>query len=91
MMGPRRSVGPLAESSSTQARDLRTVDVLLSEGQIQSRVQELARQIETDFQGKPLTIVAILTGSLILLADLVRKSVGLPKDVVSTVGRSVVE
>jgi hypoxanthine phosphoribosyltransferase len=49
------------------------VDVLLSEGQIQSRVRELGRQIETDFQGKPLTIVAILTGSLIFLADLIRQ------------------
>jgi hypoxanthine phosphoribosyltransferase len=49
------------------------VDILLSEGQIQDRVRELGRQIEADYQGKPLTIVAVLTGSLIFLADLIRR------------------
>jgi hypoxanthine phosphoribosyltransferase len=49
------------------------VDVLLSEAQIQQRVRQLGRQIEADYQGKPLTIVAVLTGSLILLADLIRQ------------------
>jgi len=49
------------------------VDVLLSEAQIQERVRQLGRQIEADYQGKPLTIVAVLTGSLILLADLIRQ------------------
>jgi hypoxanthine phosphoribosyltransferase len=49
------------------------VDVLLSEVQIQQRVRQLGRQIEADYQGKPLTIVAVLTGSLILLADLIRQ------------------
>ena len=49
------------------------MDVLLSEAQIQQRVQQLGRQIEADYQGKPLTIVAVLTGSLILLADLIRQ------------------
>lgn len=50
-----------------------TVDILITEDQIQNRVRELARQIEADFSGKPLTIVAVLTGSLILLADLIRR------------------
>ncbi len=49
------------------------MDVLLSEAQIQQRVRQLGRQIEADYQGKPLTIVAVLTGSLILLADLIRQ------------------
>jgi len=49
------------------------VDILLSEAQIQQRVRQLGRQIEADYQGKPLTIVAVLTGSLILLADLIRQ------------------
>jgi hypoxanthine phosphoribosyltransferase len=49
------------------------VDILLTEGQIQDRVRELGRQIEADYQGKPLTIVAVLTGSLIFLADLIRR------------------
>ncbi len=49
------------------------MDVLLSEARIQQRVRQLGRQIEADYQGKPLTIVAVLTGSLILLADLIRQ------------------
>ncbi len=53
------------------------MDILISEAEIQARIQELGRQIEADYQGKPLTIVAILTGSLIVLADLVRQ-IGLP-------------
>jgi hypoxanthine phosphoribosyltransferase len=49
------------------------VEILLTESQIQDRVKELGRRIEADYQGKPLTIVAVLTGSLILLADLIRQ------------------
>ena len=49
------------------------MDVLINEARIQERVGELGRQIEADYQGRPLTIVAVLTGSLILLADLVRQ------------------
>jgi hypoxanthine phosphoribosyltransferase len=49
------------------------VQILIEEAQIQARVRELGRQIEADYQGKPLTIVAVLTGSLIFLADLMRQ------------------
>ena len=49
------------------------MDVLLTETEIQARVHELGRRIEADYQGKPLTIVAVLTGSLIFLADLIRQ------------------
>ena len=49
------------------------VEPLISESQIRERMAELGRQIEADYQGKPLTIVAVLTGSLILLADLIRQ------------------
>src|SRR5437763_1182656 len=48
------------------------MDVLLSAERIQARVGELARQIAEDYHGQPLTIVGVLTGSLIFLADLVR-------------------
>ena len=49
------------------------MDVLLSAEQIQQRVGELARQITEDYRGQPVTIVGVLTGSLIFLADLVRR------------------
>ena len=55
------------------AKGTNAVEILLSEAQIQARVEELGQLIEADYQGKHLTIVAILTGSLILLADLIRR------------------
>jgi len=50
-----------------------TVELLISESQIQDRLREMGREIEADYRNKPLTIVAVLTGSLIALADLVRQ------------------
>lgn len=47
--------------------------VLLEAEQIQARVGELARQIGADYRGRPLTIVGVLTGCLMFLADLVRR------------------
>jgi hypoxanthine phosphoribosyltransferase len=46
---------------------------LIAEDRIRDRVCALGREIEADYQGKPLTIVAVLTGSLVLLADLIRQ------------------
>jgi len=46
--------------------------VLLSAEQIQERIVTLARQIVGDFRDRPVTIVGVLTGSLMFLADLVR-------------------
>jgi hypoxanthine phosphoribosyltransferase len=46
--------------------------VLIPADQIQRRVAELAQRIGHDYQGRPLTIIGVLTGSLIFLADLVR-------------------
>jgi hypoxanthine phosphoribosyltransferase len=49
------------------------MEILLPADRIQRRVTELARQIVADYQGRPVTIVGVLTGSLIFLADLVRQ------------------
>ena len=38
--------------------------VLITTEQIQKRVTEMACVIESDFRGRPLTIVGVLTGSL---------------------------
>jgi hypoxanthine phosphoribosyltransferase len=46
--------------------------ILIPAEQIQQRVAELAQRIAGDYRGRPLTIVGVLTGSLIFLADLVR-------------------
>jgi hypoxanthine phosphoribosyltransferase len=46
--------------------------VLLSADDIQRRVAEMARQIAADYHGQSVTIVGVLTGCLMFLADLVR-------------------
>lgn len=51
--------------------------VLIDEERISKRVQELGRQIEKDYAGKSPVVVAILKGSIIFYADLVR-NVNLP-------------
>lgn len=48
------------------------MEVLLQAGQIQARVAELAKPIATEYKDRPLTIVGVLTGCLMFLADLVR-------------------
>lgn len=48
------------------------MEILLTAEKIQARVVELSQQIAEDFRNKPTTIVGVLTGSLMLLADLVR-------------------
>jgi hypoxanthine phosphoribosyltransferase len=49
-----------------------SMKVLLPAEQIQRRVAELAGQIARDYHGRPVTIVGVLTGCLMFLADLVR-------------------
>jgi len=46
---------------------------LISADEIQAAVARLAAEVEAEYRGKPLTIVGVLTGSLMLLADLVRR------------------
>jgi len=47
--------------------------VLITTEQIHQRVMELAREIGVEYRDRPLTIVGVLTGSLMFLADLVRR------------------
>jgi hypoxanthine phosphoribosyltransferase len=51
----------------------RKLDVLLSEDEIRARVRELGRDISRDYAGRPVTLVAVLKGSFVFLADLVRE------------------
>jgi len=47
-------------------------DVLLTEDQIQARVLELGAAITADSAGQPLTLVSVLKGSILFMADLMR-------------------
>jgi hypoxanthine phosphoribosyltransferase len=46
--------------------------VLISEEQIDQRLKELGAELSQLYEGRPLTVVGILTGSLLFLADLMR-------------------
>lgn len=46
--------------------------VLISEDNIRQRVRELGEQLSDEYSGRPLTILGVLTGSVVLLADLIR-------------------
>ena len=46
--------------------------VILSAEQIRKRVQEMARQISRDYQGKTIHVVGVMENSFIFMADLVR-------------------
>jgi len=48
-------------------------EILLTEEQIRRRLDELALEIERDYAEKDLTLVAILTGSTMFVADLLRR------------------
>jgi len=47
--------------------------VLLSAEQIQASVDRLAVEIREREGGRPLTVIAVMTGSIVFLADLIRK------------------
>ncbi len=48
-------------------------DVLITEQEIQAKVEELAKVITEDFRGKPLLIIGVLKGANVFVADLIRK------------------
>jgi hypoxanthine phosphoribosyltransferase len=47
--------------------------VILSADHIKKRVQEIARQISRDYQGRTLHVVAVMENGFIFMADLVRE------------------
>jgi len=46
---------------------------LITEEEIANKVAELADMISTDYEGKSVMLVSVLTGSFIFVADLIRK------------------
>ena len=47
--------------------------ILLNEQQLNEGVDRLATAINEQYQDRPLTIIGVLTGSVVLLADVIRK------------------
>lgn len=50
-----------------------SVKILLNQDELDAGVERLAREINETYGNRPLTIVGVLTGSFILMADLIRK------------------
>ena len=48
-------------------------EVLLSEADIHTRIAELCRQIEIDYEGRELLVVGVLKGAVMVMADLSRE------------------
>ena len=48
------------------------VNILFTEDQIQDKLRDLAKEIESDYDGKDILIVGILRGAVMVMADLAR-------------------
>lgn len=69
---------PLSGVKSDAVNSIRNdlQEVLLVESQIQQRLDELAAEIQSDYTDKELTLVPLLTGSVLFVADLLRRLPG---------------
>ena len=47
--------------------------ILLTEEQIRQGVMRLGRELNAQYSGRPITVIGVLTGSVVLLADLIRQ------------------
>jgi len=59
---------------------MRALEPLITEERLRARIAEMGREITRDYAGKTLLIVAVLKGSFVFVADLVR-AVALPLEV----------
>ena len=59
-------------SSNKEKTDIFSKEVLISREEINSRVEQLGREISKDYQGRELHLVGVLNGAFMFLADLVR-------------------
>jgi hypoxanthine phosphoribosyltransferase len=48
-------------------------EVLIEEGPLQARIDELGREISADYEGRDLLLVGVLKGAVFFLADLMRR------------------
>ncbi len=48
-------------------------EVLFSEEQLQKRVDEIAQEINRDYEGKEIMLISVLRGSFVFMADLCRR------------------
>ena len=63
-----------AESPRTESTEFTNpnLEILYSQNEIKERINELGRQITSDYRGRELVLVGVLKGSCVFLADLMR-------------------
>lgn len=49
------------------------MEVLLSQHELAAGIDRLADEVRREFRGQPLTVVGVLTGSIMVVADLIRR------------------
>ncbi|SES10925.1 hypoxanthine phosphoribosyltransferase [Salipaludibacillus aurantiacus] len=54
----------------------RIKETMISESEIKQKVKELAEEIEKDFNNEPVVLIAVLKGSFVFAADLMREMKG---------------
>jgi len=57
--------------TSDVANDL--ADILVTEEEIHAKLEELARRVEIDYEGKELLLVGVLKGAVMVMADFARR------------------
>jgi len=72
----KKSSSRASTNSSPGQAPGESVRVLISRSRIRRRIQEIARQIRTDFPSEPLHLVGVLKGAVFFLADLAREIPG---------------
>lgn len=68
----RRDVASNEVPACALYADSEIVRILITESQIKEGIHKLADKLIADYRGRDLTVIGILTGSLIFLADLIR-------------------
>lgn len=61
-----------ATLASVRVESETVVKVLLTETELRAGVERMAARLNHDYAGRPLTILGVMTGSVVLLADLIR-------------------
>lgn len=52
---------------------LKNLKVMYTEEQIQSRIREVAENIDKDYEGKEIIVISVLKGAIFFTVDLVKK------------------
>ena len=63
----------MASACGSSWKTAKILKILLNEQQIRLGIDRLALQLRDHYKDNPITIVAIMTGSLVMLADLIRR------------------